>query len=72
MRDNRLPGVILGVSPCTDCSERHTACHDNCPKYHEWKAELQKVKEAKKAYEQEKEDWYKEWNRRNKWRRKTF
>ena len=69
---NRLSGVMRGVSPCTECSERHTACHDSCPKYHEWKAEAQKVKEAKQAYEQKKEDWYKEWNRRNKWRRKTF
>jgi hypothetical protein len=59
--DKRLPGVIRGVSPCAECSERHTACHDNCPKYKEWKAEMQKVKDKKKEYDR--------LNRRKGWQR---
>ena len=64
----RLPNVIRGVSPCTECPERHTACHDRCPKdergefgYKTWKAEVQKVKEKKKAYD--------ELNRRKSWQK---
>ncbi len=26
------------VAPCKDCTDRHTACHDSCEKYKEWKA----------------------------------
>lgn len=72
MRENRLPGVMRGVSPCVDCKERHTACHDHCPKYKEWKAEVQKIKEAKRAYEDERNKAIEEWNRRSRWGRKTF
>lgn len=24
------------ISPCKDCTERHTACHGSCEKYKEW------------------------------------
>jgi hypothetical protein len=24
-------------SPCKDCPDRHTACHDSCDKYKAWK-----------------------------------
>lgn len=68
----RLSSVMRGVSPCANCEERHTACWDSCPKYKAWKAEAQKVKEAKKAYAIEMEETYTEYNRRSKWRRRTF
>lgn len=70
--EQRISGVVRGSPPCRNCEERHTACHDKCTKYHTWKDEAQKIKEAKKAYE---EDWrtdYEAMNRRNRWRRKTF
>ena len=25
-------------SPCKGCEDRHTACHDHCEKYAQWKA----------------------------------
>lgn len=71
MSDKRLPGVIRGVSPCTECSERFNACHDKCPKdercefgYLAWKAEMQKVKDKRKAYD--------DLNRRKSWQRTTY
>lgn len=69
MRGERLTGVMRGVSPCTDCGERHTACHDRCPKYKAWKAEAEKIKEAKKAYDNERNLVYEEQKRRNRWQR---
>lgn len=72
MSDNRLYGVMRGLPPCAQCGERHTACHDSCPKYKSWKAEAQKIKEAKKAYEEERNKTIEEWNRRCRWGRKTF
>lgn len=68
----RLSSVIRGLSPCANCEERQTACWDNCPKYKAWKAEVEKVKEAKKAYVDQVQEAYTEFNRRNRWRRKTF
>ncbi len=71
MRGARLPNTVRGVSPCVDCAERHTACHDNCPKYHDWKAEVEKIKEAKKTYLEDRQQAYEEQKRRNRWGRKT-
>ena len=34
--------------PCKGCEERHCACSDTCPKYKEYKAELEKQKEYTK------------------------
>lgn len=31
--------------PCKGCEERHCACSDTCPKYKEYRAELEKQKE---------------------------
>lgn len=69
MNDKRLPGVMRGVSPCTDCAERHTACHDTCSQYKEWKAKAQKIKEARLAYLDERTKAYEEQKRRNRWGR---
>ena len=42
-------------SPCKDCQERFTACHDHCPKdardeygYKAWKADMDAEKQALK------------------------
>lgn len=32
------------MSPCKDCPDRYTACHDHCDKYKAWKAEKDAVK----------------------------
>ena len=37
-------------SPCKECQERHTACHDTCRKYEIYKQELQKQKSSMKIY----------------------
>ena len=52
-------------SPCNGCTERFTACSDNCPKdargeygYKAWKADLKKQKAAEREYKkQRREDW---------------
>ena len=72
MDDNkRIPGVIRGVSPCTDCAERSEACWDKCPKdargeygYNAWKADIKDIKDKRKAYDS--------LNRRKQWQRKIF
>lgn len=79
MKDEcRLPGAMRGVSPCTNCGERHTACHDKCPKddrgeygYRTWKADTKKVKDTRRAYLAEKHQVYEEEKRREKWRKTT-
>ena len=67
MSDNRLPGVMRGSPPCKDCGERHTACHDSCPKYNAWKEEAEKIKEAKRTYAEESFKAYEEQKRRKSW-----
>jgi hypothetical protein len=32
---------MMEHSPCKDCPDRHTACHDSCDKYKEWKERYQ-------------------------------
>lgn len=48
---------IRDPNPCYKCPERFTACSDRCPKdergdfgYLAWKAELARVKKAKRHY----------------------
>ena len=79
MHGERLPGVMRGVSPCTECKERYPGCHDHCPKdsrgeygYHAWKKDVQTIKDKKKTYDEFIQNEYDEWNRRQRWRRKTF
>jgi hypothetical protein len=69
MSDNRLSGVMRGLSPCAQCGERHTACHDSCPKYKAWKAEAEKINEARRAYIEDRTKVYEDEKRRNRWRR---
>ena len=70
--EQRIPGVVRGSPPCKNCEERHTACHDKCPKYKAWKAEAEKIKEAKRVYDEERFNAYEEEKRRKSWGRKTF
>ena len=69
--DKRLPGAMRGAPPCKNCEERHTACWDRCPKYKAWKAEAEKIKEAKRAYDEERFKAYEEQQRRKSRRRAT-
>lgn len=32
---------MMEYSPCKDCPDRHTACHDSCDKYKDWKVRYQ-------------------------------
>ena len=67
MRGEAFPNVMRGVSPCTDCGERHTACHDRCPRYKAWKAEAERIKEAERKYKEETYKDYEQQQRRKKW-----
>ncbi len=31
---------MVNLEPCKDCPDRHTACHDSCPRYAEYKRQL--------------------------------
>lgn len=46
----------MNKSPCKDCAERHTACHDTCEKYNNFKVENNKIKTAR--YEKYREECY--------------
>ena len=46
------------ISPCMNCTERFTACHDKCPKdlrgeygYKAWMDEINRIKEERKNYD---------------------
>ena len=68
--EQRMPGVMRGCPPCKGCEERHTACHDRCSRYKAWKAEAEKIKEAQRAYADERNKIYEEEQRRLPWRLK--
>ena len=36
--------------PCKNCEERHRACHDNCERFKEWKAEYAAQQEYLKKH----------------------
>lgn len=39
----------MRTAPCKDCTKetgRHLGCHDRCPRYQDWKAELTAGREA--------------------------
>ena len=38
------------IAPCKGCTDRHTACHDQCAKYAQWKADVHKVTAVEKEY----------------------
>jgi hypothetical protein len=51
--EQRLRSGIREKSPCAYCpdDEKYTACHDTCKKFEKWRAKLEAVNEARKAYE---------------------
>ena len=53
----RITSSIRDMSPCNGCTEKFTACHDNCPKdargepgYKAWKAEIERVNKERQTY----------------------
>lgn len=36
---------------CKGCTERHPGCHDRCPKYEEYKSQLNTIKAARRTDE---------------------
>ena len=49
--------MYRGISPCKDCTEKFTACHDRCPKdergefgYKAWVAENDRIKAERNEY----------------------
>jgi hypothetical protein len=43
-------GPMRDRSPCADCKDRVIGCHGKCVPYAEWRAELERVKNNRKAY----------------------
>jgi hypothetical protein len=69
--EQRLDGVSRDPSPCKGCEERFPACSGRCPKdlrgeygYTAWKADIEQVKQAKKAYMDSRQD---DGKRRDRW-----
>lgn len=54
--DNKSADEVLGAvkPPCGTCTERFLACHDTCPKYKEYKAEILRYKQYIKDVRQAK------------------
>lgn len=60
MSEHKVKGfgcISKELSPCKDCAERFTACHDKCPKdergefgYKSWKLRLDERNKARKAH----------------------
>ena len=48
----RIDSPIRDAPPCKGCAERYPGCHDKCGKYKEWKANLEKVNEKRRKYNQ--------------------
>lgn len=70
--ESRIPSQIRDISPCYQCTERFTACHDHCPKdergafgYKAWLKKAEQVKDAKKAYDRSKPRKKKYWRKYN-------
>ena len=70
LEEARLHGPVRDISPCKDCTEKFTACHDRCPKdergeigYLAWKANKDKVNKERKEYMKD---------RRFRWQRTNF
>ena len=64
MKDGqRINLSIRNCSPCKDCTERFPACSSKCPKdlrgeygYMAWKAEVDRVNKARKAFMDKRKD----------------
>lgn len=38
------------IPPCKDCIDRHTACHDRCDRFKEYKEIREKENQARRDY----------------------
>ena len=47
---SRPDPVTREISPCKDCTERHTACHDKCENYKAWKVMLEDLNKERRKY----------------------
>lgn len=59
---------MMETSPCKGCTDRHTACHDSCEAYKEWR---DRYHAQQKHYEANKARWLTPWtaNRESRVRR---
>lgn len=62
--EQRLDGNIRDVSPCKNCEDRFLACSDKCERYKAWKADIERIKQARKAYMDNRQD---DTKRRERW-----
>lgn len=69
--ESRLDNGTRDSSPCRNCDERFPACSGRCPKdlrgehgYNAWKADIERVKKARKSYMDERMD---DMKRRERW-----
>jgi len=47
-----IDSPVRDKPPCKGCTERYEACWGKCEKYKAWKANLEKVNEERKKYNQ--------------------
>lgn len=65
MKDSqRICTATREPSPCKDCTEKFTACHDRCPKdkrgefgYLAWKTLNEDMKQKMKDYRKRSKEW---------------
>lgn len=60
---NNHLNLFRDPSPCLNCTERFTACHDRCPKdirgergHKAWKADMEQIKQERKDYLQKRSE----------------
>ena len=41
---------VTTIPPCKGCERRHTACHDECDQYREWKQRLEIINKERSEY----------------------
>ena len=53
----RIDGPIRDDNPCLNCKKqtRYYGCHDKCPRYKEWKAEIERVNKNRRDYAKNRE-----------------
>ena len=63
-QSQRLCVATRECSPCRDCQEKFTACHDRCPKdqrgefgYKAWKDLNEDMKQKMKDYRKRSKEW---------------
>ena len=58
MEEHQRLHIYRKISPCMNCTERFTACHDKCPKdlrgefgYKAWKDDNKRINEERRQYD---------------------